>query len=515
MSADTKSPLGLGTVRRDRDRMARSFRWIALTLLSGCYVGVPEGDDVETESPPIGAGGTEDDSSDEGPQPSTDSQGSGGGTGGSEGGESTGGTPAEDGACGDGVVQADEECDQGSFNADDGSCKSDCTQNVCGDGALGPAEGCDDGNLDDGDSCTSSCALPSCGDGQPDPGEECDDGNDVDDDACTGVCTLAACGDGIVQSEEACDDGALNSDHGACTTMCRQAVCGDGLVHDAAGGSEACDDGNTEGGDGCSPTCNFESCGNGKVEGAEACDDGQNGDDDDGCTDACLFPTCGDGIVQPNEGEDCDDGNTSNTDGCTNGCESAACGDGFVQAGEDCDDGNGNDSDGCTNGCELPNDGGLPDNAYCQTVTVWNPAWVDWELEVIALVNEARSTPTNCDSEGMFGATTPVVYEPALTCAARNHSKDMGDNGYFDHTNQSGQGPGVRIGLAEYDYSTWGENIAAGQPSPQAVVAGWIDSDGHCSNLMNPAFSELGVGYYNAPGSPYGHYWTQNFGAPG
>lgn len=488
---------------------------IACCCLTGCYVGLPDAASTETdtEAAPDSTAGADGDG---GPSGEDDDGGDwtgGGETGGGEtGGDETGGVPGEDGACGDGVIQPGEACDQGPANHESGSCKQDCTENVCGDGALGPGEGCDDGNLQDGDTCTADCALPSCGDGVLDEGEACDDGNDADDDACTSACVAAACGDGVVQPGEACDDGAANSDQGACLTSCAAASCGDGLVHD---GAEACDDGNLEPDDGCSPACQFETCGNGIVEGGEVCDDGQNGDPDDGCTDACVLPVCGDGLHQPNEGEGCDDGNNNNLDGCTNACELPTCGDGFVQAGEDCDDGNNNDGDGCTNACELPNDGGLPDNGYCMPVHAWNDGWVDWELEVIALVNEARATPTNCDSEGMFGATGPVVYEPALTCAARVHSKDMGDNGYFSHTNLDGDGPAPRIAAAGYSWSTWGENIAAGQSSPAAVVNGWLDSDGHCANLMNPAFSELGVGYYRAPGSPYTHYWTQNFGAPG
>jgi uncharacterized protein YkwD len=65
-----------------------------------------------------------------------------------------------------------------------------------------------------------------------------------------------------------------------------------------------------------------------------------------------------------------------------------------------------------------------------------------------------------------------------------------------------------------YGWSTWGENIAGGSSTPASVVTGWLNSDGHCANLMNPAFVDLGVGYYHAPGSMWTHYWTQNFAAP-
>ncbi len=92
-------------------------------------------------------------------------------------------------------------------------------------------------------------------------------------------------------------------------------------------------------------------CGNGQLEAGEACDDG-NDLEDDGCTPACTVARCGDGIVQAALGEECDDGNLNDGDGCTRQCRAARCGDGFVQVGvEQCDDGNTVDGDGCTNAC--------------------------------------------------------------------------------------------------------------------------------------------------------------------
>jgi len=134
------------------------------------------------------------------------------------------------------------------------------------------------------------------------------------------------------------------------------------------------------------------------------------------------------------------------------------------------------------------------------------------------LTNEVRAEGANCDSMGMFGPTTPLTMQPALRCAARMHSKDMVDQDYFDHTGLDGRSPFDRMGEAGYSGGLMGENIAWGQRSPQEVVDGWVDSDGHCANIMNPGFSELGVGYYFATGSNAWnatHMWTQNFGAPG
>jgi uncharacterized protein YkwD len=162
----------------------------------------------------------------------------------------------------------------------------------------------------------------------------------------------------------------------------------------------------------------------------------------------------------------------------------------------------------------------VPDIEYCADVADWDPMWSQWEDEVLVLVNERRAEGADCHSEGMFDPADPLTMDPLLRCVARGHSLDMYERGFFDHTNPDGDGPGERLAAAGYMGSTWGENIAQGYASPEEVVQGWMDSDGHCSNIMAPQFSLIGVGYY--PGdagngmrfAQNAHYWTQNFGAP-
>ena len=86
----------------------------------------------------------------------------------------------------------------------------------------------------------------------------------------------------------------------------------------------------------------------------------------------------------------------------------------------------------------------------------------------------------------------------------------MVDRDFFSHVNPDGDLPWDRMEFAGYNWSAAGENIAGGQNSPAAVVNAWMNSDGHCANIMNPNFEDIGVGYY--PGGDYGHYWTQVFG---
>jgi len=138
-----------------------------------------------------------------------------------------------------------------------------------------------------------------------------------------------------------------SGDSAACNMDCTAAECGDGYVNRAAG--EVCDDGDTDPGNGCNNLCLPRNCGDGVVEGAEVCDDG-NRDQTDGCV-GCQDAVCGDGFIQAGV-EDCDDQNMDETDACLSDCVAASCGDGFVQVGvEDCEDGNADDTDACV-GCQ-------------------------------------------------------------------------------------------------------------------------------------------------------------------
>jgi cysteine-rich repeat protein len=122
--------------------------------------------------------------------------------------------------CGDGMLwTGKEECDDGSNNSNTAAnaCRTSCKKAYCGDGVKDTGEGCDDGNTVDNDGCKSNCSVATCGDGNPDTGEECDDGNTVDTDDCLSTCVSATCGDGHVWAgHEECDGDAPKS----CTTNC-------------------------------------------------------------------------------------------------------------------------------------------------------------------------------------------------------------------------------------------------------------------------------------------------------
>ncbi len=127
--------------------------------------------------------------------------------------------------------------------------------------------------------------------------------------------------------------------------------------------------------------------------------------------------------------------------------------------------------------------------------------------EVLRLTNQFRAQ----------NRLAPLRANPKLAQAAQAHSGSMAIDDFFSHTGADGSNLGDRAKRAGYEAQRLGENIAAGQRSPESVVNGWINSPGHRANLLNPNYTELGIGYFkldNDTGSVnYSTYWTQLFGS--
>ena len=124
--------------------------------------------------------------------------------------------------------------------------------------------------------------------------------------------------------------------------------------------------------------------------------------------------------------------------------------------------------------------------------------------EVLDLVNVERT------SRGLV----PMRFSVLLNQAALTHTQNQADDGDIYHTDpDDGSSPGVRISRTGYEFSTWGENVAAGYQTPASVMVGWMNSQGHCKNILNPGFTEIGVGYVSG-GKHYDQFWTQAFARP-
>ena len=133
---------------------------------------------------------------------------------------------------------------------------------------------------------------------------------------------------------------------------------------------------------------------------------------------------------------------------------------------------------------------------------------------ILDLINQARARPRYCGSQA-FDAAPPVHWNDLLAESAQRHSEDMARYNYFDHINpRDGSHSWDRVERAGYKYLTTGENIGAGYQNAEAVVEGWIKSPGHCANLMNPEFTDMGAAMAVNRRSKMVLYWTQEFGAP-
>jgi uncharacterized protein YkwD len=128
--------------------------------------------------------------------------------------------------------------------------------------------------------------------------------------------------------------------------------------------------------------------------------------------------------------------------------------------------------------------------------------------QIVALTNSFRQQ----------NGLAAVTFNSRLTRAAQTHAQNMALQDFVSHTGADGSDIGQRISATGYQWSVAAENIAAGYLNAATVVQGWIDSPSHRVNLLDPAVTEIGVGYYflanDAGNQVWTHYWTQVFSAP-
>jgi uncharacterized protein YkwD len=123
------------------------------------------------------------------------------------------------------------------------------------------------------------------------------------------------------------------------------------------------------------------------------------------------------------------------------------------------------------------------------------------EDEVVRLTNVERAS----------NGCVALRADSKLRTAARDHSAEMAANQELTHTGADGSSPDSRMEQAGYDPDWgWAENVAAAYPTPEAVMTGWMNSEGHRTNILNCSLKAIGVGVARASNSQL--YWTQDFG---
>jgi uncharacterized protein YkwD len=133
--------------------------------------------------------------------------------------------------------------------------------------------------------------------------------------------------------------------------------------------------------------------------------------------------------------------------------------------------------------------------------------------KMLRLVNRARSSQRRCGAK-VYPPVASIRWNAALARAAQRHAVDMARYNRLSHTGSSGSTPAARVNKAGYRWRAVGENIAAGQPTCEAVVDNWLASAGHCANLMETRFTEMGAACEQVSSTKYGTYWTLVLATP-
>jgi len=135
------------------------------------------------------------------------------------------------------------------------------------------------------------------------------------------------------------------------------------------------------------------------------------------------------------------------------------------------------------------------------------------EKKMVSLINAARSSGRRCGSK-KYVATRPVHWNPALAKAARMHSEDMARNNRLSHKGSKKSTVEKRVHNYGYTWRSVGENVAGGLQTCEETVSGWLGSPGHCANIMESSFTEIGAACGRNSASKYGTYWTLVLASP-
>lgn len=128
-------------------------------------------------------------------------------------------------------------------------------------------------------------------------------------------------------------------------------------------------------------------------------------------------------------------------------------------------------------------------------------------------INQARAVSRSCGGT-FYQAVAPLTWNSKLFEASAGHALDMASNNYFSHNSLDGRTFSQRITAAGYAWTAAGENIAAGPTGIEQVMNGWLQSPGHCANIMNGTYTEVGVACVKNDASTYRTYWVMDLGRP-
>ena len=158
-------------------------------------------------------------------------------------------------------------------------------------------------------------------------------------------------------------------------------------------------------------------------------------------------------------------------------------------------------------------DGGKDDGGSDDDITGGSCSLSATQQALLDAHNQARATARSCGGTH-YSVAPALTWNCKLAAAAHKHSQDMATNNFMDHTGSDGSSPGDRIAAEGYNFSYWAENVAAGYTTVDQVMNAWLNSSGHCSNIMSQNVTELGADLVTNSNSSYSTYWTGAFGRP-
>ncbi len=143
------------------------------------------------------------------------------------------------------------------------------------------------------------------------------------------------------------------------------------------------------------------------------------------------------------------------------------------------------------------------------------------KYKYLTAINTFRSQGRSCGTAGYFSAAPALRWNDSLYRASYEHSRDMMQSNSFSHKGSQStfdwtakaqslsRASSFKDRIKNNGYTKWkniAENIAMGSYTVDQVMDQWISSDGHCANIMNPQFTDVGMAQFNA-------FWTQDFSA--
>ena len=134
------------------------------------------------------------------------------------------------------------------------------------------------------------------------------------------------------------------------------------------------------------------------------------------------------------------------------------------------------------------------------------------DRRILAKVNEARMKGRKCGNK-YYKAARPLVWSETLGQVALDHSSDMAETDFLSHIGSDGSDPGERLSKTGYGWTAYGECIAEGHRTSEEAIRGWLKSELHCKNIMDPEFKEAGAAF--ARSGSIRTYWTVVFGTRG